>query len=305
MNAVIQLLQTTMGQVWHTLAVNWPFLAASALVTGLLQVYVDHHKVANFLQQHRKSGVAAATVAAVSTPLCSCGTTAVVLGMMAGMMPWAPIIAFMVASPLTSPQELLYSAGLFGWPFALAFFAASIWLGLLGGWLAHRLEKRGWLVDQARMRPVLETGATLPAAAQAPSLWRTSLLAARRLLLFFLLFAFIGYLLNNLIPPGWVGSLFGEGQVFGVVLAAILGIPFYFNTEASLPLARALLDGGMSAGAVLAFLITGAGTSIGAIAGAATIARWRVLALIVVILFAGATLFGYAYNALVASGALS
>jgi len=47
-------------------------------------------------------------------PLCSCGTTAVVLGMMAGSMPWAPIVAFMVASPLTSPQEPIYSRAVAG-----------------------------------------------------------------------------------------------------------------------------------------------------------------------------------------------
>ena len=35
--------------------------------------------------------------------------------------PLVTIIAFMVASPLTSPKELIYSAGIFGWPFALSF----------------------------------------------------------------------------------------------------------------------------------------------------------------------------------------
>jgi uncharacterized protein len=45
-------------------------------------------------------------------------------------------------------------------------------------------------------------------------------------------------------------------------LAATLGLPFYINTEASLPLVRAMLDGGVSAGAAPAYLITGAGTSI-------------------------------------------
>jgi hypothetical protein len=34
------------------------------------------------------------TLVAVATPLCSCGTTAIVLGMMATTMPWAPIVAF-------------------------------------------------------------------------------------------------------------------------------------------------------------------------------------------------------------------
>jgi uncharacterized membrane protein YraQ (UPF0718 family) len=47
----------------------------------------------------------------------------------------------MVASPLTSPEELVYSAGLFGWPFALAFFASSIALGLAGGWMASLFER--------------------------------------------------------------------------------------------------------------------------------------------------------------------
>ncbi|HRQ22925.1 MAG TPA: hypothetical protein PLF42_05775, partial [Anaerolineales bacterium] len=65
-----------------------------------------------------------------------------------------------------------------------------------------------------------------------------------------------------------------------------------------LPLARALMDAGMSQGAVLAFLITGAGTSIGAVAGALTIARWRIVGLVVGTLFIGAVLFGYGYNLL-------
>ena len=116
-----------------------------------MKLYLDKDAVAEFLRRHEKGGVVAATAAAVGTPLCSCGTTAVVLGMMAGSMPWAPIIAFMVASPLTSPEELLYSAGLFGWPFAIAFFAASIVLGLGGGiagtvWIRGRCATRGGLL---------------------------------------------------------------------------------------------------------------------------------------------------------------
>ena len=57
-----------------------------------------------------------------------------------------------------------------------------------------------------------------------------------------------------------------------------------------------MLDSGMSQGAALAFLITGAGTSIGAIGGALTIARWRVLAIVIGTLWAGSILIGFAYN---------
>ncbi len=313
MTTLIDLLLKTLSQVWDTLSINWPFLVASAVITGVLKVYVDQDRIAAFLQRNRKSGVLISTGVAVTTPLCSCGTTAVILGMMAGSMPWAPIVAFMVASPLTSPQELVFSAGLFGWPFALAFFIASILLGLTGGAVAYILETRGWLANQAHFKPI--SGASGVVAqkqiTQTTSLkasWRNlikeTFVAALRLAVFFLAFAFIGYFLNNLVPSSWVSAAFGEGHIYGVPLAAALGIPFYFNTEASMPLARALLDAGMSYGAVLAFLITGAGTSIGAIVGALAIAKWRVVGLVIGVLFAGAIVLGYVYNALLAFGIL-
>ncbi len=294
--------------------VNWPFLLISALVSAGMKLYVDQKQVARMLRDHRQGGVVLATAVAVGTPLCSCGTTAVILGMMASLMPWAPIVAFMVASPLTSPQELLYSAGLFGWPFAVAFFAASILLGLAGGLVAQIAENRGWLANQARFKPVAGASGLAPTIPTPPpatglrawtladgrQLAAETFTAGRRLLVYFLSFAFIGYLLNGLIPASWVTALFGQGHIYGVPLAATLGLPLYINTEASLPLVRSLLEAGMSPGAALAFLITGAGTSVGAIAGALTIARWRVIALVVGTLWVGALITGYAYNALVA-----
>jgi uncharacterized protein len=276
----------------------------------------------------------------------------------------------MVASPLTSPQGLVYGAGLFGWPFALAFYLASIVLGLVGGWAAAVLERHGWLANQALFTesaaipsagsatnrpaapsngdcnwaaPTLQlspcacaaaTGNPLaascgcdqaaiaidsvasagaraagrsgtahsdrPMAARGPNvrlgafvseLWDSG----TRLLAMFVGFAFIGYVLNGLIPAAWVAAAFGPDKIYNVPLAATLGLPLYVNAETSLPLVRALLENGMNQGAALAFLISGAGTSIGAMAGALTIARWRVVALVVV-LWVGAIVCGLAYN---------
>jgi uncharacterized membrane protein YraQ (UPF0718 family) len=428
---LVDLLLGVLGQVWGTLQHNWPFLVVSAFVAAAMKLYLNQGTVAGFLRRHEKGGVLAATAAAVGTPLCSCGTTAVVLGMMAGSMPWAPIIAFMVASPLTSPEELIYSAGLFGWPFATAFFVASILLGLAGGVAGAVLDACGWLRNQGRFtrvetacgyagipeenrvtaarpapmavatsrtenwnsasardsRLVIATsgesmrlngcgcdtvlplfavapepcacgseaaelsfparieagcrcnpGATRRIALTSASDWQPShepmdqkghpanemmladepavhqprfawspflhevVVTGCRLLIFFLAFAAIGYLINDLIPTAWIMALFGSGHAYSVPLAATLGLPFYINTEASLPLVRGMLTSGMSAGAALAFLITGAGTSIGAVAGAMTIARWRVIGLVIGTLWVGAILCGFAYDALLATG---
>ena len=331
MEKIIALLDLSIARTFESLAHNWPYLLASIIVAAALKTFLKSDSVSAFLFRFRKAGVAAATVAAVTTPFCSCGTTAVVLGMMASTMPLAPIVAFMVASPLSSPQELFYSAGLFGWPFAIWFFASSIVLGLAGGAIASVLEGRGWLRGQTRLRtasgsrvvpavsePCCSTAVTEPCACsgqprrtvrKAPhgpsrgmELLRSAAEIAGTLVPMFVGFAFLGYLLNGLIPASWIGAVFGQGTAYGVPLAASIGLPLYVSSEASLPLVRALLDSGMSQGAVMAFLIAGSGTSIGAITGALTIARWKVVSLIVAVLWIGAILSGWGYDALVASG---
>jgi uncharacterized membrane protein YraQ (UPF0718 family) len=363
MEFILNVAMTAIEQVILSLLHNWPYLAMSVVIAVLLKLYVNAEQVATFLNRYRGASVVAATAAAVATPLCSCGTTAVILGMLASQMPWAPIVAFMVASPLTSPEGLVYSAGLFGWPFALAFYLASIGLGLIGGSAAAVLESRGWLANQIRIaapalapcacpantRAVAATNYVFslakPAAQQStlaascgcgkaeitydreeprsgavgdsldraqstsqvvahtPHVTLASFLkelygSAKQLLVMFLGFAFIGYFLNGLIPASWVAAVFGGGNIYNVPLAATLGLPLYINSGASLLLVRALIDNGMSQGAALAFLIAGAGTSIGAITGALTIARWRVVALVVGILWGGAILSGLTFNLL-------
>src|SRR5512137_1180842 len=150
MSTILQLLETSLDKVLLAFAHNWIYLLASVLVGSMITLYLDKDRVAAYLQGHQKGGVALATAIAVGTPLCSCGTTAIVIGMMASMMPWAPIVAFMVASPLSSPEGMVYTAGLFGWPFAIAGFIGSILLGLAGGLIAGLLDRAGWLKNQAR-----------------------------------------------------------------------------------------------------------------------------------------------------------
>jgi uncharacterized membrane protein YraQ (UPF0718 family) len=341
---ITTLLQEAFVKVIGTFSHNWYLLLISIIVSAGLKFYVDQDAIAGFLRRNTRNSVLVATGIAVATPFCSCGTTAIVLGMMASTIPWAPIVAFIVSSPLTSPEGLFYSAGIFGWPFAIAFFVSSIILGLAGGAIASFAEARGWLANQARMaqpkpagglgimggpppldlpviaQPAAEstaeavqcgcasnrtesTAVAQPASAKPKITFRGLILEmygiSKQLLLFFFGFTFVGYVLNGLIPTAWITGLFGAGHAYSIPLAATLGLPFYINSEASLPLVRAMLESGMSQGAALAFLITGAGTSLGAFGGMLTIARWRVIGIVIGTLWLGSVLLGFIYNLLV------
>ena len=302
-------------QVITSLAHNWPFLLFGVLTAAALKVYVGTDRLGALLRRRTPVAVGGAVVAAVATPFCSCGTTAVVLSALASAVPWAPIVAFMVASPLTSPDELLLSAGLFGWGFALLFFGASIALGIAGGAVAYVAERAGLLRGQARWsepacpcsvervpsRAALSMGPGAASVLEFQPWWlrvrldvyaREVVRMGRSMLLLFVGFAAIGYAAIGLIPTAWMTTLLSGSSPVSVVIAATAGIPFYVSSEGSLPLVASLMHGGMGVGPAMAFLITGAGTSVGAISGGLLIARWRVIALVVGTLWVGAIVFG-------------
>jgi uncharacterized membrane protein YraQ (UPF0718 family) len=185
------------------------------------------------------------------------------------------------------------------------------------------IEDRGWLAHQARMSAEAKpcpTSCASPAAADPPpspgpvrTLPRTRPRAAprltarlrlhafaveflrlgRRIGLYFLAYSALGYLVIEALPTRRLVGLLGSNTSWGVPLAAVLGIPIYLTSEASLPMVAALLAGGLGRGPAMAFLITGSGTSVGAITGMLLIARRRVVGLVIAILLAGGILLGW------------
>ncbi|NJN79674.1 MAG: hypothetical protein HC797_03925 [Anaerolineales bacterium] len=79
----LSLLQYAFSKVIETFSNNWFLLVISILVSASLKVYVDDNAVSRFLRRNTKNSVLLSTGVAVATPLCSCGTTAIMLGMIA------------------------------------------------------------------------------------------------------------------------------------------------------------------------------------------------------------------------------
>lgn len=124
----------------------------------------------------------------------------------------------------------------------------------------------------------------------------------KQILVNFAMFATLAYFVSKFTPAEVIMGYLGKGNIFAVPLTAIAGLPLYVSTSSSLPLLNMLIDNGAGGGAMLAFMITGPGTSAGTLAGLATVMKRRALGLYVMFLLIGSIVAGYLYDFLLLNG---
>lgn len=97
------------------------------------------------------------------------------------------------------------------------------------------------------------------------------------------------------IQPHWVQQYLSGTSPLVIPMAALIGMPSYLNGYAAIPLVGELMNLGMSQGAAMAFMLTGAVSSIPAAIAVYAIVRLPVFLLYLGIGFAGSILCGFAY----------
>lgn len=332
MDFVLQLIMDTVVYVAGTLIHNAPILILGIVVAAALSVYVDADKFRQVLMSKSIVSIPATVAFGAFTPFCACGTMAVVVAMLTTALPWGPIMAFLTSSPLMGPDEFVFISGIISVKFAVALTVASLVIGLGAGFAAQFIEKRTHFLDgQARFGKNTgekiteypdcgevcccdeagEAGAVADTAVNTTFGGLKSFLVkykvkeflrfcfdvgVKQILIYFAVFAAIGYLINRYVPAELITRYLGGGNLFAVPLLALVGLPLYVTGPSSLPVISALMSGGASGGALLAFMITGPGTSAGVVAGIAMIMKRRAIALYVGFLLVGAILLGYLYD---------
>lgn len=106
----------------------------------------------------------------------------------------------------------------------------------------------------------------------------------------------IGAFIHNWIPESWVVSLLGRNNPFGVILATILGLPFYADIFGTIPIAEALLSKGAQLGTVLSFMMSVTTLSIPSLVMLRKAIKPKLLALFVAICVIGIIFVGYLFN---------
>ena len=224
------------------------------------------------------------------TPVCGLGVLSLIAALLRRGLPLAPVMAFWISSPITSPSMLLITASIIGIPFAVAKTVAAFGIGLFAGAVTWFLPGYGGAGHHLMRLGALEQyGCEGGNARFWPEVRSSARLAMRWLALALVLEVF----LQRLVPDAWIVSLFSDDAGASIPLAVIVGAPMYLDGYAALPLVRGLMEKGMGFGAALALMISGAAVSLYAAVAVASIVRIRVFVLYVLLAVAGACAAGY------------
>jgi len=230
------------------------------------------------------------------------GVLPVVAALLASGVPLAPVMVFLISSPLMSPSAFIITLGGLGPSLAAAKITAAVVIGLAAGWATHGLWNRGYLSKQT-LKVCDANQAPTPSPGEVRSqkevfqafLW--GIYSMTRLIGKYLLAALVlQVLIRRYVPTEWVEGILGSGRAWSIVLSSFIGAPLYVNGISAVPVLQGLLKMGMAPGAVLAFLIAGPVMTVPSVLAVMALVRRQALYVYVSIGLLGAIFMGYSYQ---------
>jgi len=259
--------------------VGWSLLEVSPLVVPgiLLSAWVRASgasgRISEIFRGNIHRTILAASAIGAVTPVCGVSVLPLMVGLLAGGVPLAPVMAFWLSSPVTDPAMLATTAATLGTEFAVGKTLAAFCIGLAGGSLTAMMAHKHWAVAALRDNAIVGSlGQVCLPDRFAPAIWKDAerragfyreIRATARLVLICLIPAFaMEHLLSYMLTPESLSAYVGSENWWSIPLAVLIGGPLYLDGFAALPLTRSLLDHGMSPGAAMGFLVSGGVVSI-------------------------------------------
>lgn len=284
-----------------------PFLLLSIATAAYLKASGADQIVAAAFEGSPVRSIAIASLFGALSPFCSCGVIPLVAALLASGVPFAPVLAFCIASPLMDPEMFILTAAELGTDFALVKTAAAIGIGLFAGYTTLALGKTGILENGFKDIAAPRCGA--PKAEKSDVHWKFWSSPSRRaeftsegwksfsFLGRWLAFAFLleGIMISY-IPSENIATLLGDENSYSILLAALIGVPAYLNGYAAIPLVGGLMDLGMSPATALTFILAGGATCIPAAVGIWSLLKPKLFTLYLGFAFFGSVLAGIIYK---------
>ena len=271
------------------------FIGISTLI-GLALAYISDDKLQRWLSHRGARGNILGALMGALTPFCACSTIPMTVALLKARVPFGSVMSFVVASPILNPIVLSMLTALMGIKAGIIYTAVSFSAAVLFGLI---LEKIGF---SKHVKNVIVTGAPQTDAQYLgfKDRFKTAFGSAfndfRAVFLYLVVGAMIGAAIKGFIPQDFIVKVAGPQNPVAVPAAAVIGIPLYIRATTAIPIGLALIQKGMSVGAVIALIIGGAGMAIPEMSLLAGIFRPRLVGALVSVVFITAVTAGLLFN---------
>ena len=293
------LMETVKYFIFITTELTVLFLGISTLV-ALMLMYVPQDKIKKYMSGKGILGNFVGALIGSLTPFCACSTIPLTLGFLEIGIPFGAVMSFVISSPLMNPIILTMMVVLMGTKAALVYlfvtFICAVIFGVIlekigGGKLVKNVRiKSGGNTDKEEISNTFKDKLILS--------FQKALSDFRGVLVYLLIGVGIGAVIYGYLPGDFVLKFAGPDNPLAIPVAAAIGVPLYIRAETAIPIGLALMQKGMSVGAVIALIIGGAGMAIPEMSMLAAIFRKKLVAAIVAVIFLTAVTGGYIFNAI-------
>lgn len=250
----------------------------------------------------RFHGIGANSVAALLgtvTPFCSCSSIPLFIGFTSAGLPLGVTFSFLISSPMVDLGSLVLLMSIFGARVAVLYVLFGLIIAVVGGTIIEKLHMAKHVESF-----ILTAGSV---DIESPDLTRKdrlvyakeqTLSTFKKVFPYILVGVGIGAFIHNWIPESWVVSLLGSKNLFGVILATVIGVPMYADIFGTIPIAEALLSKGAQLGTVLSFMMGVTTLSLPSMIMLRKAVKPKLLALFIAVCTAGIIIVGYLFNVL-------
>ena len=193
----------------------------------------------------------------IPLPICSCGVVPLYHSLVTRGVPLSAAMAFLIATPELGVEALILSIPLLGAELTAFRLVAAMIVALAVGWMIGRYAQTKNPTMTSAEASVRPGGPIIQRVGRVIRIGFGNVLDETAP------WILAGLAIAAVIDPTWMAQWVGLlPPGFDVVLFSLVGIPLYVCASGATPIAAALIFGGVSPGAAIAFLLSGPATNV-------------------------------------------
>lgn len=233
-----------------------PALLLGFVIASSIQNFIPEAGINWLHSKNRAVRVGKGMLFGLPLPICSCGVVPLYHSLVRRGVSVGAGMAFLIATPELGIDAIMISVPLLGWKMTLVRLVAAALIAWLTGYIMDLLVP----AKQEISIPVIEPENLKTAVNPWQRFWST---LNKEMIDHLGPWVLLGLIIAAITDP-FLGKLDWGSLSYGadILIMALIGMPLYVCATGATPIAAVMLLNGVSAGAVLAFLITGPATNI-------------------------------------------